>query len=231
MCSSATLAGFFDLSDASGPPWALLDLLLLFLDVLLLLVLLLVALHLADGRADLPLHALDAQLALVRQVVEVGVLLHRGQRRDLRAAQHRRLELGRLVAGQLDPTINTRAHVREIAPQADSATRTRRTRLTLDQTPAAFRLGSSVSVTVSSPTAEHFQLPLTALQEVDGHSRVWIIDSATQTVSPRDVSVLRRDARNVLLSGGIKTGDRVVSAGVYSLTPGQKVRLDKESSQ
>ncbi len=35
MCSSATLAGFFDLSDASGPPWALLDLLLLFLDVLL----------------------------------------------------------------------------------------------------------------------------------------------------------------------------------------------------
>ncbi|WP_213060161.1 hypothetical protein, partial [Escherichia coli] len=26
MCSSATLAGFFDLSDASGPPWALLDL-------------------------------------------------------------------------------------------------------------------------------------------------------------------------------------------------------------
>ncbi|NDW83378.1 hypothetical protein, partial [Acinetobacter baumannii] len=43
MCSSATLAGFFDLSDASGPPWALLDLLLLFLDVLLLLVLLLVA--------------------------------------------------------------------------------------------------------------------------------------------------------------------------------------------
>ena len=81
MCSSATLAGFFDLSDASGPPWALLDLLLLFLDVLLLLVLLLVALHLADGRADLPLHALDAQLALVRQVVEVGVLLHRGQRR------------------------------------------------------------------------------------------------------------------------------------------------------
>ena len=42
---------------------------------------------------------------------------------------------------------------------------------------------------------------------------------------------LRRDARNVLLSGGIKTGDRVVSAGVYSFTPGQKVRLDKESSQ
>ena len=135
------------------------------------------------------------------------------------------------VAGQLDPNINTSAHIREIAPQADSATRTRRTRLTLDSTPAAFRLGSSVSVTVSSPTAEHFQLPLTAMQETDGHTRVWIIDTATQTVSPRDVTVLRSDAKSVLLSGGIKTGDMVVSAGVHSLTPGQKVRLDKESSQ
>jgi len=34
-----------------------------------------------------------------------------------------------LVAGQLDPNVNTKAHVREIAPQADSATRTRRVRL------------------------------------------------------------------------------------------------------
>jgi len=135
------------------------------------------------------------------------------------------------VAGQLDPNINTSAHIREIAPQADSATRTRRTRLTLDSTPAAFRLGSSVSVTVSSPIAEHFQLPLTAMQETDGHTRVWIIDTATHAVSPRDVTVLRRDAQSVLLSGGIKAGDMVVSAGVHSLTPGQKVRLDKESSQ
>lgn len=135
------------------------------------------------------------------------------------------------VAGQLDPKVNTSAHVREIAPQADSATRTHRTRLTLDQTPAAFRLGSSVSVTVSSPTAEHFELPSSALQEADNHSRIWVIDPTTQTVSPRDVNVLRRNGNNVLLIGGIKGGDKVVSAGVNSLTPGQKVRLDKESSQ
>jgi RND family efflux transporter MFP subunit len=66
------------------------------------------------------------------------------------------------VAGQLDPNVNTKAHVREIAPQADSATRTRRVRLTLDQTPPAFRLGSSISVTVSSPITQHFQVPQTA---------------------------------------------------------------------
>ncbi|MFJ7885672.1 efflux RND transporter periplasmic adaptor subunit [Pseudomonas sp. NPDC096917] len=135
-----------------------------------------------------------------------------------------------LVAGQLDPNVNTTARVREIAPQADSATRTRRTRLTLDQTPPAFRLGSSVSVTVSSPIAEHFQLPLTALQEVDGHTRVWVIDPQTFAVNPRDVSVLRREGKTVLLSGGLHSGEKVVSAGVHSLTPGQTVRFDKESS-
>ena len=135
------------------------------------------------------------------------------------------------VAGQLDPNINTTAHVREIAPQADSATRTRRTRLTLDQTPPAFRLGSSVSVTVSSPIAEHFEVPLTAVQQTNGQSRVWVIDPQTHTVSPRDINVLRRDAKTALLAGGLNAGDYVVSAGVNSLTPGQKVRLDKESSQ
>jgi RND family efflux transporter MFP subunit len=68
------------------------------------------------------------------------------------------------VAGQLDPNVNTKAHVREIAPQADSATRTRRVRLTLDQTPPAFRLGSSISVTVSSPITQHFQVPQTSIK-------------------------------------------------------------------
>ena len=126
---------------------------------------------------------------------------------------------------------NTYAHVREIAPQADSATRTRRTRLTLDQTPPAFRLGSSVSVTVSSPLAEHFQLPHTAVQETDGRTQVWIIDPATDTVSPHDVTVVQRTDKTVLISGGLQAGDKVVSAGVNSLTPGQKVRLDKERSQ
>ncbi|HCN61991.1 MAG TPA: efflux transporter periplasmic adaptor subunit [Pseudomonas sp.] len=135
------------------------------------------------------------------------------------------------VAGQLDPNVNTKAHVREIAPQADSATRTRRVRLTLDQTPPAFRLGSSISVTVSSPITQHFQVPQTALQEADGKTRVWVVDPQTFTANTREVTVWRRDANTVLLSGGISSGDTVVSAGAYSLKPGQKVRLDKESSQ
>lgn len=88
-----------------------------------------------------------------------------------------------------------------------------------------------MSVTVSTPIVEHFELPVTALQDVDGKTRVWVIDTQTQSVSPQDVTVLSRDTQNALLTGGLKPGDKVVIAGVNSLTPGQKVRLDKESSQ
>lgn len=134
-----------------------------------------------------------------------------------------------VVAAQLDPSINTTAALREIEPQADAATRTRRARLTLADTPEAFRLGTAISVTLSSAIKPHSELPLTALQEVDGQSRVWIVDPQQLTVSSREVKVLQRLADTVVLSAGVEAGERVVTAGVNSLKPGQKVKIDEES--
>ncbi|MFP0196657.1 efflux RND transporter periplasmic adaptor subunit [Pseudomonas sp. PHC1] len=134
-----------------------------------------------------------------------------------------------LVAGQLDPSINTTATLREIEPQAQSATRTRRARLTLANTPDGFRLGTAISVTLSSAIKPRIELPATALQEVDGKQRIWVIDPQSKTVNPRDVSVISRTASSVVLAGGVKNGERVVSAGVNSLKPGQSVKLDEDS--
>ncbi|WEK10166.1 MAG: efflux RND transporter periplasmic adaptor subunit [Candidatus Pseudomonas colombiensis] len=133
------------------------------------------------------------------------------------------------VAAQLDPSISTRATVREIEPQAQSATRTRRARLTLLDTPDAFRLGTAISVTLSSAIEPRTRLPLSALQEVDGKARIWVIDTQQQTVAPRDVTVLSRDADSALISQGATPGERIVSAGVNSLKPGQKVKIDEDS--
>ncbi|PTT32371.1 efflux RND transporter periplasmic adaptor subunit [Pseudomonas sp. HMWF021] len=134
-----------------------------------------------------------------------------------------------LVAGQLDPSINTTATIREIEPQAQSATRTRRARLTLASTPDGFRLGTAISVTLSSAVKPRIELPATALQEVDGKTRIWVIDTQNKTVAPRDVNVISRTDSNVVLDGGVKAGERVVSAGVNSLKPGQAVKLDEDS--
>ncbi|WP_062385639.1 efflux RND transporter periplasmic adaptor subunit [Pseudomonas abietaniphila] len=133
------------------------------------------------------------------------------------------------VASQLEPEINTTATLRELEPQAEASTRTRRARLTLADTPAAFRLGTAISVTVSSAIEPRIELPASVLQEVDGKTQVWIVDMQNQTVSPRPVKVLSRDDDTITVSGGIKGGERVVTAGVNSLKPGQKVKVDKDS--
>jgi RND family efflux transporter MFP subunit len=134
-----------------------------------------------------------------------------------------------LVAAQLDPSINTTATIREIEPQAQSATRTRRARLTLADTPPGFRLGTAISVTLSSAIKPRIELPATALQEVDGKTRIWVIDPQSKTVAPREVSLVSRTASTIVLAGGVKSGERVVSAGVNSLQPGQAVKLDEDS--
>ena len=134
-----------------------------------------------------------------------------------------------LVAGQLDPSINTTATIREIEPQAQSATRTRRARLTLASTPEGFRLGTAISVTLSSAIKPRIELPATALQEADGKTRIWVVDTSSKTVAPRDVSVISRTDGTVVLADGVKSGERVVSAGVNSLKPGQAVKLDEDS--
>ncbi|OFJ42050.1 efflux transporter periplasmic adaptor subunit [Pseudomonas koreensis] len=133
------------------------------------------------------------------------------------------------VAAQLDPSINTTAIIREIEPQAQSATRTRRARLTLSDTPDGFRLGTAISVTLSSAIKPRLELPLTALQEIDGKTRIWVIDTQNKTVNPRDVSVVSRGDNSVVLAGGVQNGERVVSAGVNTLKPGQSVKLDEDS--
>ncbi|NJL08967.1 MAG: efflux transporter periplasmic adaptor subunit, partial [Methylacidiphilales bacterium] len=54
---------------------------------------------------------------------------------------------------------------------------------------------------------------------------VWVVDPASRTVTLRNVEVLRFDPASVVVSGGLDTGEVVVTAGVQALHPGQKVRL------
>jgi hypothetical protein len=44
------------------------------------------------------------------------------------------------------------------------------------------------------------------------------------TVALRDVTLAARDARSVTVTSGLSAGERVVTAGVHSLTPGQAVK-------
>ncbi len=69
------------------------------------------------------------------------------------------------------------------------------------------------------------EVPPSALTESDGRPAVWVVDPQTQTVSLRNVDVVRYDPADVVISQGLETGEVVVTAGVQVLRPGQKVRL------
>jgi RND family efflux transporter MFP subunit len=118
------------------------------------------------------------------------------------------------------------ASVRSIDPMADPTTRTRSVFLTLDDPPAAFRLGITIAVTLTRPVSPRIDLPATALVEKDGKSFVWIVDPAKNTVALRDVAVLSRDEDTMTIAAGsLSAGDRIVIAGVHSLAPGQVVKV------
>ncbi|TDF83484.1 efflux RND transporter periplasmic adaptor subunit [Pseudomonas sp. H9] len=140
-------------------------------------------------------------------------------------------ELKFLVASQLDPSISTSATMRVLEPQADAATRTRRARLTLANTPESFYLGTAISVTLTSAVSPRSELPATALWERDGQTRVWVIDPRQNTVAAREVKLLERTANSIVVGSGVNAGERVVTAGVNTLKPGQKVIVDEEGPQ
>jgi multidrug efflux system membrane fusion protein len=58
------------------------------------------------------------------------------------------------------------------------------------------------------------------------------VDPASQTVGLRPVQIAQYRQDVALVSAGLIDGQRVVSAGVHKLTPGQAVRLfDDEARQ
>lgn len=116
------------------------------------------------------------------------------------------------------------ATVREVAAAADPSTRTFAVKADLGTAPV--RLGQTATVSLAVPSAAGaFKLPLSALFEQQGQSKVWLLDTATMTVNAQPVRVAGAEGNMVLIAGGVAAGQQVVSAGAHTLTAGQKVAL------
>jgi len=124
-----------------------------------------------------------------------------------------------------DPSVQATGRVRETSPQADAATRTYQVKVGIADPPDAMRLGATVTGRIKLAAPGGVEVPASALTETNGHPAVWVVNPRSETVSLRDVEVSRYDAAAVVISQGLETGDVVVTAGVQTLRPGQKVRL------
>ena len=87
------------------------------------------------------------------------------------------------------------------------------------------RLGATVTGSLRLPAPPGVEIPASALTEADGRPAVWVVDPESHTVSLRSVEVLRYDPDDVVISQGLEKAELVVTAGVQTLRPGQKVRL------
>jgi RND family efflux transporter MFP subunit len=115
--------------------------------------------------------------------------------------------------------------VRQISPVADPATRTYTVKVTLKNPPTQLRFGMSVGGRLKGPAARAVALPLSALFEMNGSPAVWVLDQQSSSLTLRPITVARYEANTVIVASGLTNGDIVVTAGVNTLTVGQKVRL------
>ena len=69
------------------------------------------------------------------------------------------------------------------------------------------------------------KLPTSALRQEGSSTAVWVLDEATMTVNSQAVELGPVDGNDVVIQAGLKPGQKVVSAGVHVLSPGQKVTI------
>ncbi|WRH64426.1 MAG: efflux RND transporter periplasmic adaptor subunit [Fuscovulum sp.] len=108
--------------------------------------------------------------------------------------------------------------LRLVEPVADKGTRSRRLRLTLQDPPESYRIGSLISAQLAANAADVITVPASAI--VDG--KVWVVGDQ-RNVAQVPVTVGAASGSRIVITGGIQSGQEIVVRGVHSLTEGQSV--------
>jgi RND family efflux transporter MFP subunit len=113
--------------------------------------------------------------------------------------------------------------IREISPVADAATRTYTVKVSVPARPE-IRLGMTASVQFTETSGgRQLRLPLTALVQDKGSTAVWLVENGAVRLVP--VQLGGAAGNDIVVTGGLKPGQTVVTAGVNRLKNGQKVQI------
>lgn len=86
-------------------------------------------------------------------------------------------------------------------------------------------MSAEVSITYNTEQKSVYEIPVSALFEIDGKPHVWIFTSEDIPLKARQIVVSEiKSNGNVVVEQGINDGDMIVSAGVQSITEGMKVK-------
>jgi len=114
--------------------------------------------------------------------------------------------------------------VREVAPAADAATRTYAVRVVIDAPENALPLGATALVGFAGKVGGAVLVPLSAVSRDARVPVVWVLDAATNTVSPREIEVVSFREDGALVKGALRADEQIVVRGAQQLRAGQKVR-------
>jgi RND family efflux transporter MFP subunit len=124
-----------------------------------------------------------------------------------------------------EPDKKYAARLREVAPSADPATRTYLAKFSLLEAGENVSLGMTATLTLADPSTERVaRLPLSALYSRGGDPSFYIVNDQGE-VALKPVTVKSYETNNVVISGGVDEGAKVVVLGVQKLDPAQKVRV------
>jgi RND family efflux transporter MFP subunit len=185
--------------------------------------------------ADLQAHAdgvITATLAEPGQVVAIGQpiarVAHRGEKEAVIALPESWLGEARASRATVrlwsDPDRSFAAHLRELSPQADAATRTYAARFTLHDADETVAFGMTATVVLTRAGESRVaKVPLSAILNRGSGPSVYVVDESG-ALKLRPVTVASFTEEAALVTSGLHDGESIVTVGVQKLEAGLKVR-------
>jgi RND family efflux transporter MFP subunit len=124
-----------------------------------------------------------------------------------------------------EPNKKYTAKLREIAPNADPATRTYLAKFSLPDAGDTVSLGMTATLTLADRETDRVaRLPLSALFSEGGGPALYVVDDKGD-VALQPAAVKSYESNDVVITGGVDEGAKIVVLGVQKLDPAQKVRV------
>ncbi|GLH81455.1 acriflavin resistance protein [Bradyrhizobium sp. SSBR45G] len=128
-----------------------------------------------------------------------------------------------------DPSVTAKGTVREVSPTIDAKSGTVRIKIAIENPPPEMTLGSAVSATGFIKPEQRIVLPWSALTAAGKAPAVWLVNAADKTVSLQPVTIEDYETGAIVVSAGLKPGDRVVTEGGKLLSVGQQITFNEEA--
>ncbi|WP_342308732.1 efflux RND transporter periplasmic adaptor subunit [Pseudomonas fluorescens] len=122
------------------------------------------------------------------------------------------------------PHVQATGRIRETTPAVNAASGTLQVKIALNTLPQGMDLGAVVSTTLHAPAKASIELPWAALTKDLSEPAVWLVDGDGKAQLHK-VSVARYLTGKVIISDGLKGGEKIVVAGGQLLHPGMQVEI------